>query len=93
VQLPVTVVPLVSGPLKSSCGLHEAMPEPPLSEPLQVIDSGLRYQPAAFGERLTLATVVGLCVSYLTTNGAEEVLPAMSVHVPLTLVPFVSGPL
>src|SRR5262245_4247558 len=69
------------------------MPEPPASEPLQVTDSGLRYQPAAFGARLALATVVGPCVSYLTMNGSEELLPAMSVHVPLTLVPFVSGPL
>ena len=93
VQLPVTVVPLVSGPLKSSWGRHEAIPEPPVSEPLQVIESGLRYQAAAFGGRLTLATLVGACVSYLTMNGSEELLPAMSVHVPLTLVPFVSGPL
>jgi len=93
VQLPVTFVPLVSGPLKSSWGRHEAMPEPPVSEPLQVTDSGLRYHPAAFGGRLTLASVVGASVSYLIMNGSEDVFPALSVHVPLTLVPFVSGPL
>ena len=71
---------------------QESIPDPPGSEPAQLIDSGALYQPAPFGERLGVATVTGALVSYRTTKLSDEVFPARSVQLPPTDVLLVSGP-
>jgi len=93
VQLPLLVAAAVSGPEYVSGARQESIPDPPGSEPAQLIDSGALYQPAPLAGRLGLAAVVGACVSYLTTKVRVELFPARSLQLPLTDVPFVSGPL
>jgi hypothetical protein len=90
VQLPDTIVPVVSGPLYVSAGRHEAMPEV-TSLPLQPTESGDLNHPAAFGAGADAASVTGGVESYLNETAAEDVLPALSVQLPTTDVPVVSG--
>ena len=61
--------------------------------PLPEIVTGARNHPAAFGARAGAAVVAGGCVSYLTTKLPLELLPALSVQLPLRVAPGVSGPL
>jgi hypothetical protein len=72
--------------------LQESMPEV-ASVPLQEIETGARYQPAPLGGRAGVASVFGATVSYRTTNVSAELLPALSVQLPVSFVPAVSGPL
>ena len=62
------------------------------SFPVHETVRGALCQPAALGEGLGAALVVGGWVSYLITNELEEVLPATSVQLPVLVVPVVSGP-
>jgi hypothetical protein len=72
--------------------VHDSTPESG-SAPLPEMAIGARYQPAAFGARAGTAVVVGAAVSIRTTNVADELFPAMSVQVPLSVDAAVSGPL
>lgn len=64
------------------------------SEPVNDTATAWLYQPFASGARAGLALTLGGVASYLRLNveGALT-LPALSVHVPLTVVPPLSGPL
>src|SRR5215211_7035990 len=92
VQLPVRVVPVVSGPLYVTAGLQVSMPDRS-SVPLHEIETGARYHPAAFGGRAGAASVFGATRSRRTTNVSAELFPALSVQLPVSFVPLVSGPL
>jgi hypothetical protein len=72
--------------------VHESTPDSE-STPLPEMPIGARYQPAAFGARAGTAVVVGAAVSIRTTNVVDELFPAMSVQLPLSVDPAVSGPL
>jgi hypothetical protein len=63
------------------------------SLPLQPIESGDLNQPLAFGAGAEVAWVTGGVASYLIEIPAVELLPALSVQLPVTVVPVVSGPL
>ena len=63
------------------------------SVPLPLIVIGARYQPAALAARVGTAVVVGAAVSSRTVKLPVEVFPALSVQLPLSVVPEVSGPL
>jgi hypothetical protein len=60
--------------------------------PSQSIVTAARYQPAVLGGRLAVTLVFGAIVSYLIKKESEELLPALSVQVPVRLAPVVSGP-
>lgn len=72
---------------------HDATPDPPGSDPSQLRVNGALNQPAPFGGRLGSTFVSGGTVSYLTRNESEELLPALSMQVPVSLAPVVCGPL
>ena len=91
VHVTLRLVPVVSGP-EYVVDVHETPPESE-SAPLPEIEIGVRYQPAAFGARAGTAVVVGAAVSIRTTNAADELFPAMSVQLPLSVDAAVSGPL
>ena len=54
--------------------------------------SGALYQPAAFGCREGVADAAGAVASYLSAKLAAFELPALSRHVPATVVETMSGP-
>jgi hypothetical protein len=92
VQPPDELAFLLSGPAYVICGLHESMPEA-ASVPLQLIWTGWLYQPLVSGARFAAAVTVGGVASYLNPRlVAAEVLPALSVQVPLALALAESGP-
>jgi len=65
-----------------------------LSLPFQVTVTGFRYQPFAFGARSALGAKTGGVESYLSgKETGAELLPALSVHVPLGVMLPPSGPL
>jgi hypothetical protein len=61
-QLPLLLVPAVSGPPYVSCGLQEAIPEV-VSEPLHWSETAERYQPALFGAVVAATLVDGAVAS------------------------------
>jgi hypothetical protein len=71
---------------------HELIPEV-TSLPLQSILTGALCHPFPLGSGVGLPSVVGGVASYLTSSASEELFPALSVQLPLMLVPAVSGPL
>jgi hypothetical protein len=72
--------------------LHDAMPER-LSLPLTLKSTGWLYQSPTSGPRASATLTDGGVASYLKLNEPPlAVFPALSVHVPLTLPPAVSGP-
>jgi hypothetical protein len=70
--------------------VQESIPESE-SVPLPVIVTPELNQPAPFGARPGTAVVVGAPVSSLTVKFAEPVFPALSVQLPVSVVPAVSG--
>src|SRR5581483_10841182 len=91
VQLPPTVVPLVSGPLYV-VDVHESIPEV-ASEPVNAIATAWLYQPFASGPRAGAAVTLGGVASYLiVSDDASLTLPATSRQVPPTDAPPLSGP-
>ena len=72
--------------------MQESLPESE-SVPLPAIVTGARYQPAALAARAGTAVVAGAPVSRRTVKLAVEVFPELSVQLPLSAAPGVSGPL
>jgi len=70
--------------------VQESIPESE-SVPLPLIVTADLNQPAPFGARAGAAVVVGAPVSSLTVKLPEPVFPALSVQLPLSVVPAVSG--
>jgi hypothetical protein len=81
VQVPLTTVPAVSGPLYVLFGLQEAMPEV-ASAPFQETSTFELSQPFAFGAGLGEAVVTGGDESYFRPKLVVVLFPAASVHDP-----------
>ena len=81
VQVPLTAVPPVSGPLYVLFGLHEAMPEV-ASAPFQVTSTFDFSQPFAFGAGLGDGVVNGGVESYFNTKAVGVLFPATSEQEP-----------
>jgi hypothetical protein len=93
VQVTLALVPTVSGPLYVvDVQELESTPESE-SVPVPEIFIGVRYQPAELAGLSGTADVTGAPVSNRTVNVAADVFPALSVQLPLSCVPAVSGPL
>jgi hypothetical protein len=72
--------------------VQESTPESE-SVPLPEIVIGVRYHPAELAARAGTAVVAGAAVSSRTVKLAADVFPALSVQLPETFDPAVSGPL
>jgi hypothetical protein len=92
VQVPLTAVPAVSGPLYVLFGLQEEMPDV-ASDPFQVTSTFELSQPLPFGAGLGEGVVTGGFESYFRPKVPEAVFPATSVHEPGTAALALSGPL
>jgi hypothetical protein len=85
-QLPLLLVPVVSGPLYVSCGLQEAIPEV-ASVPLHWSETGERYQPAPFGPVVAATLVDGGVASTLSCFVVTAVVPPELVAEQVRVVP------
>ena len=86
VQLPLLLVPAVSGLLYVSCGLQEAIPEV-ASVPLHWSVTGVRYQPALFGAVVAATLVDGGVASTLSSFVVTAVVPPELVAEQVRVVP------
>jgi hypothetical protein len=65
-----------------------------LSLPFQLTVTGFRYQPFGFGPGSALGDSTGAVASYFSAKEVDaDGLPALSVQLPLRVVPPLSGPL
>ena len=87
-------LPLADAGLLYVIDVHELGSIPEVASfPLQVIPSGWLYQPAWSGPRAGVALTEGRVSSNLNGKlAAAEVLPALSVHVPVAFAVAESGP-
>src|SRR5436190_1378138 len=89
-QEPLTAALPVSGPEYVFCAVQELIPEIP-SVPLKDTVSAWLYQPLESALRPGVAVTDGGVASYLSPKSTEPTLPALSVHVPLTVAAPLSG--
>ena len=90
-QPPVTEAVALSGPEKLEAESQVSIPEV-ASVPLQLIVSGLVYQPFALAERLGLAETTGAVPSYSKLSCFDAEFPALSWQVPVNAAVPLSGP-
>ena len=86
VQLPLLLVPVVSGLPYVSCGVQEARPEV-ASVPLHWSVTGVRYQPAPFGAVVAATVVDGAVASTLSCIVVTAVVPPELVAEQVRVVP------
>jgi hypothetical protein len=91
VQVPAEAALGPSGPEYDLAALQVSTPEV-ASVALHEIVTGWLYQPFWSGARPGVAVTVGAVASYFTGNEEEVGLPALSVQLPDTEAPALSGP-